>query len=185
MAALPFIFLTNELHVLSSAALQTGQHPAFLQVTKHFYNHQVEEIKKEFEDVKGMGTATAEEWLKGLEGRGRERRTDAARWERWEASGGIARMLGPEKQSIQPTMSAAAPAASILMRPTNGTLPPHPGNNPLFSNNQISQPLPHTQNGFSEYTHLRLGPYEIATSDRTNPRDLATNPPPRFDSPAH
>ena len=184
MAALPFIFLTNELHVLSSAALQTGQHPAFLQVTKHFYNHQVEEIKKEFEDVKGMGTATAEEWLKGLEGRGRERRTDAARWERWEASGGIARMLGPEKQSIQPTMSAAAPAASILMRPTNGTLPPHPGNNPLFSNNQISQPLPHTQNGFSEYTHLRLGPYEIATSDRTNPRDLATNPPPRFDSPA-
>ncbi|PVH82965.1 hypothetical protein DL98DRAFT_455911 [Cadophora sp. DSE1049] len=161
MAALPFIFLTNELHVLSSAALQAGQHPSSLQVTKHFYNFQVEEIKKEFEDVKAMGSATAEEWLKGLEGRGIERRNDAARWERWEASGGIARMLGSETQTVKPTNPVSTPATSTLTRPTNGTLPPHPGNNPLFSNNQTSQ-LPPTQNG----------------------SNLATNPPPRFDSPA-
>lgn len=160
MAALPFIFLTNELHVLSSATLQTGQHPTSLQVTKHFYNFHVEEIKKEFEDVKAMGSATAEEWLKGLESRGRERRNDASRWERWEASGGISRMLGPEKQTVNPTNTVSAPAPLTLIRPTNGTLPPHPGNNPLFQNNQTSQPPPPTQNGFT------------------------INPPPRFDSPA-
>ncbi|KAK0122329.1 hypothetical protein ONS95_010571 [Cadophora gregata] len=160
MAALPFIFLTNELHVLSSAALQTGQHPSSLQITKHFYNFQVEEIKKEFEDVKAMGTATAEEWLKGLEGRGRERRNDATRWEKWESSGGVARMLALGKQTPKPTNTVSAPPTSTLTRPTNGTLPPHPGNNPLFASNQPSQPPVPTQNGF------------------------ATNPPPRFDSPA-
>lgn len=30
-----------------------------------------------------MGTATVEEWLKGLDGRGAERRNDTSRWEKW------------------------------------------------------------------------------------------------------
>ncbi|KAL2066599.1 hypothetical protein VTL71DRAFT_2670 [Oculimacula yallundae] len=162
MAALPFVFLTNELHVLSSAVLQNGQQPSSLQITKHYLNSHVDEIKKEFADVKDMGTATAEEWLKGLERRGKERRTDATRWERWEANGGIAKMLGQGTQARNPDNPAALSIPSSTMpRPTNSSLPPHPGNNPLFSTHQTSHlpPLP-TQNGF------------------------ATNPPPRFDSPA-
>ncbi|KAH9217244.1 hypothetical protein DL95DRAFT_386749 [Leptodontidium sp. 2 PMI_412] len=104
-----------------------------------------------------MGSATAEEWLKGLEGRGRERKNDAARWERWEASGGIAKMLGSVTLGQNATNSVSVPPT--MMQPINGNLPPHPGNNPLFLTNQNSQ-LPPPQNG------------------------LATNPPPRFDSPA-
>jgi len=92
LAALPFVFFTNELHVISPTTLQSGQHPSGIQITKHFSNAEVEEIKREFEDVKAMGSATAEEWIKGLEGRGKERRNDAARWERWEAGGGSVRM---------------------------------------------------------------------------------------------
>ena len=92
MTALPFIFLTNELHALSAATLQNGQHPSSIQITKHYSNAQVREIKEEFESVKTMGAATTEEWLKGLDDRGRERRNDAARWERWEVSGGVAKM---------------------------------------------------------------------------------------------
>jgi hypothetical protein len=66
----------------------------------------VEEIKREFEDVKVMGSATAEEWIKGLEGRGKERRNDAARWERWEAGGGIVRIqtLGNHNITTATTM---------------------------------------------------------------------------------
>jgi hypothetical protein len=92
MAALPFVFLTNELHVLPSATLQSGQHPPSIQITKQFSNSQVEEIKREFETVKAMGSATVEEWLKGLDDRGKERRNDASRWERWEVSGGVERI---------------------------------------------------------------------------------------------
>lgn len=35
-----------------------------------------------------MGVATAEEWLKGLDYRGKERRSDASRWENWATSNG-------------------------------------------------------------------------------------------------
>ncbi|CZT48873.1 uncharacterized protein RSE6_09639 [Rhynchosporium secalis] len=164
MAALPFIFLTNEIHVISAAALQNGQHPPSLQITKHFFNAHVNGIKKEFEDVKAMGSATAEEWLKGLERRGKERRNDAARWERWQTSGGIERMLESGKLAQIPTyhsVAAIAVPSSTMLRPANSNLPPHPGHNHLFSTSQNLH-LPHvpTQNNF------------------------ATHPPPRFDPPA-
>ncbi|KAL5326087.1 hypothetical protein ACEPPN_007225 [Leptodophora sp. 'Broadleaf-Isolate-01'] len=181
MAALPFIFLTNENHVLSSAALQNATHPASLKLTKHFFNFQVDEIKKEFEEVKAMGSATAEEWLKGLEGRGRERKNDAARWERWEASGGIAKMLGSVTLGQNATNSVSVPPT--MMQPINGNLPPHPGNNPLFLTNQNSQ-LPPPQNSLSESIYLDVDRLDGAWDHHTNARHLATNPPPRFDSPA-
>jgi hypothetical protein len=92
MVALPFIFMTNEYHVLSSHTLQSGQPPSVIQITKRFLKTQIEEIKKDFEDAKSLGAATAEEWLKGLEERGKEKRYDGARWERWENSGGLLSM---------------------------------------------------------------------------------------------
>jgi hypothetical protein len=91
MTALPFIFLTNELHVIPAATLQSGP-PTGIQISKYFFKPHIEDLKQEFDDVKNMGSAAAEEWIKGLEGRGRERRNDALRWERWEASGGVGRM---------------------------------------------------------------------------------------------
>lgn len=123
MTALPFIFLTNDLHVIPAAILQSGA-PTGIQISKHFFNPHIEELKQEFEEVKAIGYAAAEEWIKGLEGRGRERRNDALRWERWEVSGGVARMrdLGsdglrdPERQSntnlLQGTSFPAAPSTN-------------------------------------------------------------------------
>lgn len=117
MTALPFIFLTNELHVISAASLQSGP-PTGISITKYFFKLHIEELKQEFDEVKAMGSAVAEEWIKGLEGRGRERRNDAVRWERWEVGGGVARMrnLGtydtgkPERQSSTHSLPAALPA---------------------------------------------------------------------------
>ena len=96
MAALPFVFLTNELHVVPPIALEGGAPPPSIQITKYFLKSHVDEIKREFFGVKSLGNGTAEEWLKGLEERGRKRRNDAARWERWQSSGGIARMRTTE-----------------------------------------------------------------------------------------
>ena len=39
------------------------------------------------EEVRALGSAAAEEWCKGLEASGKEKVSDAARWEHWEASG--------------------------------------------------------------------------------------------------
>ncbi|OWO97618.1 hypothetical protein B2J93_8599 [Marssonina coronariae] len=158
MAALPFVFLNNELHALSSDALQSGQRPPSMQVTKYFSNDQVDDIKKEFEEVKAMGSATAEEWLKGLDRRGHDRRNDAARWERWEFNGGIERIRCLHK--LQPPTSALPQAPLATTLPKTASLPPHPGHNVQFSSHHLS--------------HL---PVPVKTC-------FATNPPPRFDSPA-
>ncbi|KAJ4424786.1 hypothetical protein N0V82_000505 [Gnomoniopsis sp. IMI 355080] len=82
-AALPFVFVTRELHAISPATVERGQNPAIGQLTKLYWSAHVEDLEREFVSTKAMGTATVEEWLKGLNGRGAERRNDAARWEKW------------------------------------------------------------------------------------------------------
>jgi hypothetical protein len=149
MTALPFMFLTNELHVIPAATLQSGP-PTGIQISKHFFKPHIEELKQEFDDVKAMGSAAAEEWIKGLEGRGRERRNDAVRWERWEAGGGVARMRNletnvirnPERQSSTHTLhsSSSTPVATtnghtLLYQGHNSAQPPKP-----FQSTQSAHP---------------------------------------------
>ena len=103
MAALPFIFLTAELHVVASTTLQQGQLPTNMQIGKYFYKPHVEEIKKEFFKVKALCSGTAEEWIKGLETRGKDKRLDLVRWERWESSGGLQRMRSKDPTEVNGT----------------------------------------------------------------------------------
>ncbi len=104
-----------------------------------------------------MGSATAEEWLKGLESRGRERRNDASRWERWDISGGIVRMRGLGTHELQkPTNIIPTHASSTITPATNNSLPPHPGHHVQFPTNPTSHlPLP-VQNGFGMLDSSRL-----------------------------
>lgn len=107
MAALPFIFLTAELHVVASTTLQQGQPPTNMQISKYFYKPHVEDIKQEFFKVKALGSGTAEEWIKGLETRGTDKRLDLVRWERWESSGGVQRMRSEEPSDTNGTTGKA------------------------------------------------------------------------------
>lgn len=138
MAALPFVFLTNGLDMVASSQLQTGAPPPTLQITKYFFKPHIEAIKREFYEVKVMGTATAEEWLKGLDDKGKLRKSDAARWERWDASGGVLRMrttepseilARPQRRTIVAAVTTnAAPNVQSSLRPMIGhpTLPNKP-----------------------------------------------------------
>jgi hypothetical protein len=156
MAALPFVFLTNESHIISPATLQTSHQPQTVQITKHFFTQHVEDIKKEFEGVKALGSATTEEWLKGLDGVGKERRNDSARWERWEISGGLTKMrisnLETPRQISQP--EHALPAKLQGHPQANGNLPPFRNPTPLIQHH-LAQPAPsllmQPQSNFREY----------------------------------
>ncbi|KAI1373601.1 hypothetical protein F4677DRAFT_211621 [Hypoxylon crocopeplum] len=92
MSALPFALITSEMHTISPDALQRGLVQPDLQVTKIYLSEHVEKLKEEFLSVKSMGGATAEEWLKGLETRGKELLNDTMRWEKWASTGGVAQM---------------------------------------------------------------------------------------------
>ncbi|KAF2459872.1 hypothetical protein BDY21DRAFT_179846 [Lineolata rhizophorae] len=89
ISALPCTFLTQNQHVVAASTLQDLQTiPANITVTKHYFKPHVEDIQEQFEDARALGPAAAEEWFKGLEGIGKQRIADAARWERWELRGG-------------------------------------------------------------------------------------------------
>ncbi|KPM40002.1 hypothetical protein AK830_g6551 [Neonectria ditissima] len=92
LPALPVVFVTDELHVIPPQVMQAGISPSISQITKVFWSHHLEQIKSEFETVKLLGSAAAEEWVKGLEIRGKKALADASRWEKWDLAGGLHRM---------------------------------------------------------------------------------------------
>lgn len=108
--------------------VQSGQAPPPISVAKVFFNPQLAAIKQEFTNVKDLGSAAAEEWLKGLEDRGKELRNDAARWEKWEITGGVTRMRNAENKEVRKTTMRAVNSTLALgnlqhplpMPPTNG-----------------------------------------------------------------
>ncbi|KAF7560958.1 hypothetical protein G7046_g3153 [Stylonectria norvegica] len=114
LPALPAIFITDQLHVVSSQAMQTGTLP---QLTKVFWNDHLDQIKLDFEAVKMLGSAAAEEWLKGLELRGKRTLTDVSRWEKWDLSGGV-RQMRMTSISPSPTPNEAAKTGPALPKPS-------------------------------------------------------------------
>lgn len=108
-AALPFIFVTGDMHAISPAVVERGLPPTLGALTKLYWSAHLQELKDEFSAAKAMGSATVEEWLKGLEGRGLERRSDASRWEKWAAGNSA---LGQIRNVLYPGYSPP-PAGSI------------------------------------------------------------------------
>jgi hypothetical protein len=188
MAALPFVFITEDLHAISANLIQQGQQPPNIQITKYFFKPHIEDIKKEFFQVKAMGTGTAEEWFKGLDNTGREKRNDASRWEKWEAAGGLLRMrendyheqresnnasqIASPKQTqanLEKSMPLNLPATLQVNR-----------NEGLPSNGISSHPLPQLVTAYG-----KLKSFE-ALIDMTliQFKNAAINAAPRFDSPS-
>ena len=58
-------------------------------MTKHYYKPDVERIKRQFENAKDLGVASAEEWTKGLAHQGQQCLEDIIRWEQWDSKGGL------------------------------------------------------------------------------------------------
>jgi hypothetical protein len=75
--------------------MQTGVLPPNTQVTKFYWSEHINQIKNEFEQVKVLGSAATEEWVKGLEIRGKQALADASRWEKWELAGGLNQVRVP------------------------------------------------------------------------------------------
>jgi len=126
VTGLPMVFITAKMHVIAPQVLSVVTSPGKTQITKVFLGAHVEEIRLEFETVKGLGRAAAEEWVKGLDARGKKLLVDASRWERWFLSGGV-----QEMRTARPTAqvsvvdTAAVPPKRVAEKPNNGHIP-HP-----------------------------------------------------------
>ena len=184
LSALPFVFVTPDTHVITPAALQMAANPT-PQVTKHFFQQHIRDIKDRLEDVTALGPAAAEEWFKGLGNQRTERFADSSRWERWESTGALRHALFkirtlthqdpmiPTRHDTTPT--PADPAFSYIEPPNvnahpNSSTTAHPG---PFS---AAPPTP-TQTCKSN-PFFTLLEYFHSSSDACH--NVATGPPPRI-----
>lgn len=104
-----FAFVTSSMHVVSSVAVKTNQvDPG--QLSKYYYDNDIQCLLGEFERVKALGSAALEEWTKGLESERATKMTDIARWEQWEKSGGLQDVRGKLGLSIQHTLHGPKPS---------------------------------------------------------------------------
>ncbi|KAK2736826.1 hypothetical protein FQN55_001415 [Onygenales sp. PD_40] len=99
--SLPFAFFTPSMHFASSITLRSNNPPPGMALTKYFFKPHIADLRRKFEDVKSLGPATTEEWIKGLEDNGKEKLADAARLEQWEASGGLQSLEIPRANRAQ------------------------------------------------------------------------------------
>lgn len=139
MPAIPFAFFTPSMHYVSSSSLRGIPPPPGLTFTKYFFNDQIEEMKCKFEEVKSLGPGVAEEWIKGLEGNGKEKLADAARWEQFELSGGLRHLKNSPQQRMSTGQSdglshpygsvhSEAPGFATNGRPATSVHSPQPFN---------------------------------------------------------
>lgn len=100
--------------------MQAGARPPNTQVTKFFWSEHINQIKNEFEQVKVLGSAATEEWVKGLEIRGKQALADASRWEKWQLAGGLNQVrvsLGATKPELSKAESLVSVASSLKHPP--------------------------------------------------------------------
>ena len=104
LPALPFAFISSSNNYITNTALRNTAPPPQLQLTKYYYKPHIEEIKQRLEGARELGSASADEWIKGLDGEGKDRLSEAVRWEQWEAKGGL------KKVNLRPLRATTIPA---------------------------------------------------------------------------
>ncbi|PSR91966.1 hypothetical protein BD289DRAFT_202401 [Coniella lustricola] len=168
MAALPFVFVTQDLQALSPVTVEKGQLPDAGELTKLYWLSHVEELKTELFNVKAMGSATAEEWLKGLDGRGIERRNDATKWENWAMANGGLSMV---ESTLYPGYQPSTPSPDGTTIDTIQTGPRIPG----LAHTDCSSEVSHL--GRNDRTKEQVAALKAARKAEIERRVLALEPP--------
>lgn len=198
-AALPFIFVTEGLNAISPATMERSQSSAVGSLKKLYWSAHLEELKQEFFKVRAMGPATAEEWLKGLDGRGAERRNDASRWENWViTSDGLTQMRDVFYPGYRPPLpvslgGAAGPstttATSIVHIPglssttNNSSRAATPSGSSTQQNENTPDPFRRSSTGTGSYlagrerTKEQVAELKAARKAEIERRALALDPP--------
>lgn len=148
------MFVTQNLHTVPSSVLASTSIPPNVILSRLFYRDHVQDINRQFEEVRALGPAAGEEWFKGLEDMGRRRMADAERWERWERKGGFQDLLPPRRQTVSPpaipSSSRQEPAltnAVARQLPMNGV--PRAGELALFVSPGLNRASSAWQHDFS------------------------------------
>ncbi|KAL8712421.1 MAG: hypothetical protein Q9220_003269 [cf. Caloplaca sp. 1 TL-2023] len=194
--ALPFAFVSSALNYIPNTLLKGSPVPPSTHISKHYYQPHIQEIKRQLDNARDLGAASADEWSKGLHDEGKERINDAIRWEQWEAKGGLRKVnMRPNIKPIQASISTNTAAdfqklhnnAHIGRSTTeNGVLDPSYGSTP---SNALQKPME-----FNQYAQVvpgkfrpdRTDDWESSLIDNAQaPYQMWNNNEPVSDSPIH
>lgn len=113
LPALPFAFISSSNNYITNTVLRNTTPPPQLQLTKHYYKLHIQEIKQRLNGARELGSASADEWIKGLDGEGKDRLSEAVRWEQWEAKGGLKKVnFRPLRAPTIPGHTSTGPKVS-------------------------------------------------------------------------
>ena len=100
IAGLSYAYMTNDLDYVNTMIVKSGCSPES-PLTKWYLRSDALALASTGDQVQDLGIAAVEEWYKGLAGPGTERMSDAARFERYEISGGLTRLLSSFYESVR------------------------------------------------------------------------------------
>ena len=84
LSGLPFALFTPSLNYVTSVTLRQTQTPSGLQLTKYYFQPQIDDLDQEQTEVRSLGPAATQEWYKGLDTRGQTQMKEVARIEQWQ-----------------------------------------------------------------------------------------------------
>ena len=143
-----------------------------MELVKRYYKPHVQQIRQQLDDVRELGTASADEWSKGLTDERKERMNDALRWEQWEAKGGL------KKVNMRPQLKVAAPLTVTAAIPTLPPKPPSIADIDALASQQVSiDPRYNGQHsdGFALPPEPYHYPYGVPGMPLPHPRKQATS----------
>ncbi|KAI4207124.1 MAG: hypothetical protein LQ348_000664 [Seirophora lacunosa] len=195
LPAIPFAFVSSSLNYIPNTLLRESAAPPSFHIVKRFYKPHVRWIKQQLDDVRELGTASADEWSKGLAAEGKERINDTIRWEQWEAKGGLKRVnVRPQSRSLttpigtMPTQKSSKPYHDVG---SNGSTPQQGQLIPKFDGPAANGPAIHVnhQHHPQNFPHMLIlacqAPYHAPWVNTGPFHDLPTHrlpapvPPPR------
>lgn len=119
----------------------------------------MQQIKRQLDDVRELGAASADEWSKGLPAEGKDRINDAIRWEQWEAKGGLRKVnVRPQARPIQTSFSTthmqSLPKSYNNVIP-NGSVPQNGPTVQSYENSVLHHPIAHMNPQQYQHIHPR------------------------------
>ncbi|KAI4281101.1 MAG: hypothetical protein L6R38_003933 [Xanthoria sp. 2 TBL-2021] len=117
--AIPFALVSKSMNYIPKALSRESTMPPSLELVKRFYKPHIQQIRRQLVDVQELGTASTDEWSKGLDEEGHNRMDDAQRWEQWEAKGGLKKVNKRSQLKAPAHIAVGAPISSLPPKPPN------------------------------------------------------------------
>jgi hypothetical protein len=116
LQAVPFASVSEDDHYIGHNLVRNQAIPPSILLTKYFHKPAIKQLMHQFEDVKLLGPASIEEWIKGLAQQGQERVEDIIRWEQWESKGGLKKVNSRPYPKALPAGAVTIGRKSVLVK---------------------------------------------------------------------